>query len=245
MSAFAKPSRMVLIWCVTLVLGCGGKAQTPAQKRSSGGQGGGSQGGQGGEAESGGQAPGPGAHVSECEELCARTEEAGCSAGAEECVIACATVTGFAGCQPQIDAWISCAQIAEVICDESGAPTFTSCEEQLTAAAVCAATTVPTPVVQETCSSYCDELEATGCDTTNPLGDCRQACGLAGMVVVDCQSKFIQFIDCAVASGESCDASGVPNTSVCLSKQLAYSGCMLSAVGESTQLDAAGGSGAK
>jgi hypothetical protein len=153
----------------------------------------------------------------------------------------CATVTGFAACQRQIQAWLNCAKAADVTCDSAGIPTFSGCDLQLALAVACATTAPPPKAVQASCGGYCDQLEAKGCSMTTPIGDCGQACGLAGMVVSNCQSDFTRYLDCAVASNESCDQTGLLNTAVCTAQQFVYTGCVLSAVGKATMNAGSGG----
>jgi hypothetical protein len=234
MTGLARSSAAVLLIGACLGLGCGGKALASMQQGNSEGQ-----------AGQGGKGPGPETHATECESLCARTADAGCSAGDSACVMACATVTGFAGCQSQIDTWLACAEKAEVVCDTSGVPTFAGCDLQLTLAAACAAAATPPKVVQKSCGNYCDQIEAAGCSTTTPIGECRQACGLAGMVVSDCQPGFITYLDCAVANGDSCDNNGLLNATPCMAQQLVYLGCVLSSVGAATLPSGTGGTAAK
>jgi hypothetical protein len=159
--------------------------------------------------------------------------------------MACATVTGFPACQSQIEAWLSCARSAAVVCDPSGVPSFEGCDTQLAFAAGCAATTPPPKVVQKSCGDYCNQIEAAGCDATTPLGDCSQTCGLAGTVIADCQANFIKYLDCMVGTGESCDANGQLNTSICTAQQFVYMGCVFSAVGTATIPSGTGGTPAK
>jgi hypothetical protein len=240
MTGLARSSATILLLGTCLLLSCGGKVQAGVQRGDSGGQG-----GYGGEGEQGGEDPGPATHATECEALCARTTVAGCSAGDSACVMVCATVTGFAGCQTQIQAWLDCAKVADVGCDSSGIPTFSGCDTKLALAAACAAMTPPPKVVAASCGNYCDQLTAAGCTVTTPIGDCSQACGLAGMVVSSCQSNFIDYLDCAVENGGSCDENGQLGTSVCTAQQLVYTGCLLTAVGEATMTTGTGGAAAQ
>lgn len=225
MTGILRSSAVMLLLGTGLALSCGGKVNAGVQRSDSGGHGG---------EEQGGQGAGPATHVTECEALCARTADAGCSAGDSACVMLCATVTGFASCQGRIQAWLDCAAAADVVCDASGIPTFSGCDMQLGLAAACAATAPPPKVVEKSCSDYCDQLEAAGCTATTPLGECRQTCGLAGMVVSNCQANFISYLDCAVASGQSCTEDGQLNSGICTSQQLIYTGCVLTAVGKAT-----------
>jgi hypothetical protein len=212
-----------------LGFGCGGKADASAQKAHAGGAGGAS-----GSSGVAGKVVGPAVHVDECERICARTIDAGCGADDSACIMACATVTGFSGCQSQISAWLRCAESAEVVCDSSGAPTFSGCDEPLAQAAACAAMTPAPKVVQTSCSGYCDQLVSAGCSFNTPLVECHQACGMAGMIVSTCQSSFLEYLNCAAASGESCDTSGQLNTNVCTAQQFVYMGCVLSEIGKAT-----------
>lgn len=237
MLALIKPQTCLLLLFVWLPIGCGGKAQAGTQRSGAGGE--------GGQGEMGGADPGPATHVSECEALCARSAEVGCTGGDTPCVLACATVTGFSSCQSQIQAWLDCAKEAEMVCDSSGVPTFAGCDLQLALAAACAASAPAPKAVQKSCGSYCDQLEASGCTATTPLGDCRQACGIAGMVVSTCQSKFIDYVNCAIASGESCDENGQINASICTAQQLVYAGCLFSEVGQAGMLAGAGGTSSR
>jgi hypothetical protein len=243
MTGLTRPSATILLVGACLVLGCGGRAQAGVQEGNSDGQGG--RGGQGERGGEGGAGAGPATHVTECEALCARTTEAGCSAGDSACVMVCATVTGYPACQSQIQAWLNCARAADVVCDSSGVPTFSGCDMQLSLAAACAATAPAPKVVQASCASYCEQIEAAGCTATTPIGECRQSCGLAGTVVSSCQSQFIAYVNCAVDSGESCDGNGQLNAAVCTAQQFAYSGCVLSAVGQASVLAGSGGTTAE
>ncbi len=243
MTDLARSFAMILLMGACLLPGCGGRAQAGTQEGNSGGQGG--QGGQDERGGEGGEGAGPATHVTECEALCARTTEVGCSAGDTACVMVCATVTGYPACQSQIQAWLNCARAADVVCDSSGVPTFSGCDMQLTLAAACAATAPAPQVVQASCGSYCDQIEAAGCTATTPIGECRQSCGLAGTVVSTCQSRFIDYVDCAVESGASCDANGQLNPAICTAQQLVYSGCVLSEVGKASLLVGSGGTAAE
>ncbi|HEY5955805.1 MAG TPA: hypothetical protein VIV60_04595, partial [Polyangiaceae bacterium] len=89
---------LVSITASSCFLNCGGKDEATVQpgdgsgNAGSGAAGGRANGGVGGRSSS---TSDPQIHLSECEALCARTADAGCSAGADSCVLLCATVTGF------------------------------------------------------------------------------------------------------------------------------------------------------
>jgi hypothetical protein len=234
-----KLTRALMVFSLAVapwLVNCGGKDEDGNRPSNAGGSAAAGSsgkpiGGSGGRAST---APGAPTHLSECETLCGRTADAGCSAGADSCVKLCATVTGFANCQPSIEAWLNCAKTAAIECDASGAPSFAGCEQSMSAAIFCAALTPAPPAVQQSCASYCTAIEDSGCSADTPVGDCRSACGMAGTVVTDCQSSLLAYLACATASGITCDASGQVDAAICSTEQFAFTGCLLTAVGAST-----------
>ena len=226
----------------------GGQGQGAESQGGQAGQGSESQAGQGGESQAGqsqggqrGQTTGPALHISECSALCARAQASGCSGGENACVMVCATVTGFSSCQQQIAAWLDCAKAADVTCDASGVPGFPACNNMLVQTTLCAATTQPPPAIQKSCSDYCDQVETAGCTATTPLGDCRQTCGLAGMVISNCGEDYRTYLDCAVATGATCNANGQLNAAACGVQQRAYLACMMLEIGKSMLPSGTGG----
>lgn len=226
------------IWVVMVAIGfgspsCGGKSGVGSGKGA---------GGQGGDAGEGGSGAGPATHVSECESLCARTADAGCTTDATSCLLLCATVTGHSGCQSAITNWLDCAGDAEVTCDESDNPTFNGCDEELVMVSACAISTDPPKVVARSCSDYCGAVDDAGCTLDSPLGDCDQACGATGMVVSVCQGEFVSLLNCQSKTSITCDENGNPEFVGCESQQLLYMGCVMTEVGEGT-LASGGASG--
>jgi hypothetical protein len=147
----------------------------------------------------------------------------------------CATVTGYASCQSQIDEWLSCSETSAITCDTSGTPTFSDCNDELTSVGVCAMATPPPKAVAKSCEDYCDEVDAAGCSTDSTLGDCSQTCGVAAMVVAVCQADFVAMLNCQSKVGVTCDANGNPTTTGCGSEQITYTGCVMTEVGRGTQ----------
>jgi hypothetical protein len=228
MKGIAKSTATFLMIGASFWCGCGGKADADAQST-----------------HTGGNSSGPSAHISDCEDLCSRSADAGCLAPDTTCVMSCATVTGFSECQKQIDAWIACAKEASVSCDSNGLPVFDGCDTKLAIVAACASTVAPPKEVSVPCGGFCDQIEAAGCSAATPLGDCRTSCGAAGLMVAACQSSYVKYLDCIVASGAGCGANGQLNTSICTAQQMVYTGCMLTEVGTATLLTGTGGTTAQ
>lgn len=233
-SGLTKRSVTFLSFGVLLWFGCGGKAALHADDDASvGGQSGrGGQSGWGGQGISG--QPSIDTHKSECEALCSKATAAGCSAGEAPCVMTCATVTAFPNCQGAIQSWLDCAKAAAVVCDASGTPGFPACDTLLALAGACAIATPAAPPVAESCSGYCNEIETAGCTLSTPLGDCEQACGLAGTALSSCQESYLAWLNCARKSGTACQPDGQPNSSVCPLEQLTWLGCVTTLLGTTT-----------
>lgn len=226
-SGLTRRSAIGLCFGALLWVACGGKSALGSDEDDS----------RGGNGSGRGGAPGQGgqvsitAHLSECESICTKATAAGCSAGDAPCVMTCATVTSFPNCQAAIQSWLTCAKTSEVMCDASGNPSFPACEAQLALAGACAVATPPDQPVAESCSGYCSQIEAAGCRLTTPMGECRQACGLAGTVLSSCQESYLAWLNCAKDSGAACQPNGELNTSVCSAQQLVWLGCASTVLG--------------
>jgi hypothetical protein len=219
------------IWVVTVALGFG----SPSCGGTSDGGSGKAAGGQGGEAGAGSGA-GPATHASECEALCERTTDAGCTTETDgtSCLLLCATVTGYSGCQPQITQWLDCANDATVSCAEDGTPTFEGCDASLLLVTACAMSADPPKVVARSCSEYCETVSDAGCSLESGYGDCEQMCGATGMVVAVCQDTFVNWVRCQSQTSITCAEDGTPEVTGCESQELLYMGCVMTEVGQGT-----------
>jgi len=216
------------------VPGCGGKSEAYVDSNS---------GGKGGASSNGfaGQGAGPATHVTECEALCSRSEDAGCTGSNASCLMVCATVTGYPSCQKEIEAWLSCAKTGGITCDASGNPTVSGCDSQLMMVSACALMQDPPKAVAKSCTEFCKEVDRAGCSVNNQLGNCDQMCGIAGVVVSACQQKFVDYTNCQAAGGITCDGSGNPQAVGCEAQQLIYVGCLMTEVGQGTLSSSASG----
>jgi hypothetical protein len=231
-----KTSWVVLALIVSVasvaISACGGKSGSSSRSED-----GGAGGQSGGASNQAGSGAGPATHLSECESLCSRTTKENCTSSSGDCLMVCATLTGYADCQSEIDKWLKCTKSSPIACDSSGNPNFTDCETELALVSACAILTPPPKAVAKSCEDYCAEVEAAGCDMSSTLGDCSLTCGLAGNVVSVCQDRFVELVQCQVDVGATCDDTGAPVFTGCESKQLVYFGCVAMEVGVATQTD--------